>query len=642
MSPLRGSGARIFPLPTLPLPFTNSRSRRVQQRYARTRTATIVANRCVSALNSLHVSFAHSSSAFSSSSFASDNLYSGTRQRLLDNIFNLSNDFVRRQAASAPSDDDGVYPPSQFHYHQGSFTPIVPLEADLISLPSDAGTASLLDLLPPHLSAIYNDPQQLLLPTPRPGRQPTPASMGINPLQYIKLIKRMLAVGMISFTHHPKVVNGIFATPKPDGGQRLIINARPCNHLFSDPPPVALPTPDVTAKIVVPPNSKLYIAKVDIDNFYHRLLLPEWMWPYFALPPVSSAAIGLAGPDTLVYPCCRTLPMGWSHSVYVAQAAHEYFLVDKVGLDAKSLLTAGSDSKLDRTRLQLYIDDTVFFGLDRDDVAALQSRYMNALTAVGLPPKLSKVVLPTCEPVECLGLEVDGVKLTIGLSASKLRDLIDLTRLFLMEGECSGAQLSHLVGKWTWAAMACRPSLAVFSAVYTFINRAQFRIFTLWPSVRRELITIMNLAPLLRSSLTDLWCSRVVAVDASTTGMGVVSTPFVSNQPDDYLHPSTRWSVIVSSQWRDNNEHINSLELRAAATAVKWSLSYPSCSPGRKLLLFSDSQVAIGSLSKGRSSSPLLLRRLRAISASLLASGLRLLLYWIPSELNPADEPSRF
>lgn len=120
-----------------------------------------------------------------------------------------------------------------------------------------------------------------------------------------------------------------------------------------------------------------------------------------------------------------------------------------------------------------------------------------------------------------------------------------------------------------------------------------------------------------------------------------VSTPFISSQPDDYLHPSTRWGIIAASRWRDNNEHINSLELRAAATAVRWSLSYPS-SLGRKLFLFSDSQVAIGSLSKGRSSSPLLLRRLRAISASLLASGLRLLLYWIPSELNPADEPSRF
>ena len=81
-------------------------------------------------------------------------------------------------------------------------------------------------------------------------------------------------------------------------------------------------------------------------------------------------------------------------------------------------------------------------------------------------------------------------------------------------------------------------------------------------------------------------------------------------------------------------------ELRAVSTAVRWSLSFPS-SLGRKLLLFSDSLVAIGAFRKGRSSSPLLLRRLRAILSWLLASGLRLLFYWTPSEINPADEPSR-
>lgn len=635
MRPVWGSGARIFPLPTLSLPFTNSRSRRVQQRYARTRTATLVANQCIHSLNVL-------SSSFSSSPFYDlpPNLYSRTRIRLLDNIYNLSYDFVRRRALAAPSDEGVFELPSQFEYNGGSFTPVVPLQADLISLPSAAGTASLQDLLPPHISAIYNNPQQLLLPTPRAGPIPR-VCMNVNPGEYVKLIRRMLSVGMISFTHHPKVVNGVFATPKPDGGQRLIINARPCNHLFIDPPPVALPTPDITARLSVPQHSKLFVAKVDIDNFYHRLRIPEWMWPYFALPPVSSAAVGLPGPDTLVFPCCRTLPMGWSHSVYLAQAAHEYFVVSRVGLDPSSLLTATSDSNLDRTRLQLYIDDAIFLGLVKDDVAAVQSRYTDALMAAGLPPKLSKLVPPTCEPVECLGMEVDGVKLTIGLSISKLCNLIALTHAFLWQGECTGAQLSHLVGKWTWAAMACRPALSVFSSVYIFINRAGWNRFTLWPSVRRELVTMMNLAPLLRSSLADAYCPRVVAVDASTTGMGVVSTPFISNHVEDYLQPSTRWSVIAASRWKDPSEHINSLELRAAATAVRWTLSFPSSTPGRKLFLFSDSLVAIGSLSKGRSSSPLLLRRLRAISACLLASGLRLLLYWLPSELNPADEPSR-
>ena len=631
MSPFRGSGVPVFPLPAFPLRFTTSHSRRVQQRYSRGLSATLLANRCISALNRLNVSFSSLPSIPSL-------ITTRTSQRFLDNIFNLSCRFVSRQATSASSDQSVLFN-SPFEYSGGSFTPVVPLQADKVSLPSAAGTVPLLELLPPALSAMYNNPQQLLLSSPRPGRAPS-ARMDVAPSEYVKLIRRMIPLAMLSFTTEPKVVNGIFATPKAGGLQRLIINARPTNRLFIDPPPVTLPTPDVTARLSVPPGSKLYVGKVDIDNFYHRLLLPEWMWPYFALPPVSSLSIGLPGPDRIVYPCCRTLPMGWSHSVFVAQAAHEHLLTTKAGFTPSDFLTSFSDPYLDRTRLQVYIDDALFFGLDRARVTACQDRYMACLTDVHLPAKPSKVVRPTCAPVECIGLEVDGVNLTIGLSVPKLCDLINLTRSFLAHGQCSGAELSHLVGKWTWAAMACRSSLSVFSAVYNFINKAGFSTFSLWPSVCRELSTMIDLAPLLHSSLVDEWCPRAVAVDASTTGLGVVSTPLVSDHLDDYCDPDVSWSIIASSRWKYGSEHINSLELRAVSTAVKWSLSFPS-SLGRKLLLFSDSLVAIGALRKGRSSSPLLLRRMRAISSWLLASGLRLLLYWIPSELNPADEPSR-
>jgi hypothetical protein len=601
----------------------------VQQRHARTRSATLLANRCISALNKLSVSF-------SSSPSFSDLIQSRTSHRLLDRIYNLSSFLVSRQAQAAPR-DQAVSVDTDFVYVNSSFTPTVPLRADLVSLPSAAATVSLLDILPPHLVPLYSSPQQLLLSSPRPGRTP-PLRMDVDPHEYIKLIQRMMPLNMLSFTTEPKVVNGIFATPKPDGMQRLIFNGTRGNRVFIDPPYVSLPTPDITARLSVPSGSKLFTAKTDIDNFYHRLVLPEWMWPYFALPPVSSAAIGLPGPDHLVYPCCRTLPMGWSHSVFVAQSAHEHLLLTRGGFEPSDFLTSSSDSKIDRVRVQIYIDDVNFFGTDCARVGAVQQRYIMTMSAAQLPPKASKTVLPTCQPTESLGLQVDGVALTIGLSPSKLWQLVALTRSLLALGHCTGAYLSHVIGKWTWALMVCRPALSVLSAVYTFIQKSWFSDYALWPSVRRELSTLADLAPLFQCSLQDDWFPRAVAVDASTTGLGVVTTPLVSPDFDDYRESS--WSVIASSRWKFGAEHINSLELRAFSTAVRWSLSFPY-SLGQKLLVFSDSQVAIGALRKGRSSSPLLLRRLRATSAWLLASGLRLLIYWTPSEDNPADEPSR-
>jgi hypothetical protein len=102
---------------------------------------------------------------------------------------------------------------------------------------------------------------------------------------------------------------------------------------------------------------------------------------------------------------------------------------------------------------------------------------------------------------------------------------------------------------------------------------------------------------------------------------------------------AARWSTIVSSAWHAA-EHINALELRAVLLSLHWLLSYPSAHSSRVYLLV-DSTVALFALWKGRSSSPRLLVILRKISALLLASGTSLLPGWLPSAVNPADEPSR-
>jgi hypothetical protein len=179
----------------------------------------------------------------------------------------------------------------------------------------------------------------------------------------------MKDLGMVDFTTKPAVVNGVFGVPKGDDAIRLIIDARPANLVFIDPPKVDLPTPDLVARLAVPPGETLYVAKVDLDNFYHRLLLPEWMRPYFALPAIRASDVGLVeefGGDVEMFPCCKTLPMGWSHSVFVAQRSHEYFLDTSTGLRPQDRITLSNDFAVDRDRHQVYIDDVNLFGLNKD------------------------------------------------------------------------------------------------------------------------------------------------------------------------------------------------------------------------------------------------------------------------------------
>jgi hypothetical protein len=331
--------------------------------------------------------------------------------------------------------------------------------------------------------------------------------------------------------------------------------------------------------------------------------------------------------------------------VYIAQAAHEHLLNTRTRLSPIDRITSDNDFRLDRIRHQVYIDDLNLFGHDPKELSLLQHEYIEAAASVGLPVKPSKVVHPTADGVECLGLVVNGTTHELGLSVSKLVQLCNDTLGLIKTGYCTGRVLSQIVGKWTWAALANRPLLSVLSAVYRFIECANYRTFTLWNSVKRELLLLIDLAPLFFTTLKHQWFDRLIVTDACETGQGVVATK-VSTQhhsPFDSLPAQQpqqhNWSTIVSSPWK-RTEHINSLEIRAVSTAIKWVLSFAH-SIGSRVAILSDSLVTVYSIKKGRSSSPLLLPRLRQIASMLLSAGLRLFLQWIPTELNPADAPSR-
>jgi len=238
-------------------------------------------------------------------------------------------------------------------------------------------------------------------------------------------------------------------------------------------------------------------------------------------------------------------------------------------------ISRSTDLRVDRTRHQVYVDDLACLATTLQPYAT-QDRYIDVAERNGFVVKRSKVVRPSCVGVDVVGLKVDGRKHTIGLSAEKLERLCQYTRGLLAAGECTGLDLAHIVGRWTWASLARRPALSAFSAVYRFIQCAGTRVFTLWPTVRRELEMVMGLAPLLYASTSAAWVDRVVATDASETGMGVVAAAapralvsaaevqgsafggpsgvaaLAAGSADDLRRFTSEasWSTIVSSQWR--------------------------------------------------------------------------------------------
>ena len=102
------------------------------------------------------------------------------------------------------------------------------------------------------------------------------------------------------------------------------------------------------------------------------------------------------------------------------------------------------------------------------------------------------------------------------------------------------------------------------------------------------------------------------------------------------LVKTAEWEVSAAWKWTGSS-HINVLELASALQAVK---RIAARGGGRAILLL-DSNVALQTIAKGRSSARSLTNLLRKICSLCLAFGISLSVHFCPTRLNVADDPSR-
>jgi hypothetical protein len=601
-------------------------------------------------------------------------------------------------------------PSHAFHKHASSpytalaATPVVPLRASRVSLPEQLSHIPFSSVLPVSVSRAYSCPEQLpsllrdplellVLDAMQPLRAPRVAG---SRAEYVRLIGRLLPLRMVGTTATPRAVNGVFCVAKDAARDRLIIDAQPANRLFADAPHVQLPNAAHLAHLRVAGSGPVLAAKSDLSDYYHHIALPAHLQSFFSLPALSAAewhSLGVQPPASgePLFPMCTTLPMGFSHAVYIAQTVHEHVLYSAGVLDPANSLLRLSAAPLagSQVRHGIYIDDYFQLSHDRSASEAQLDRVLGAYAAKGFVVRSSKVVRPTAEPLGVLGFEIRGADATIGVSTSSSLQLAQRTLQVLHAPCVNGRALARLLGCWAWAQLLRRPSFSVLQQAYRYARLAGTRPFTLWPTVRRELQALLGLLPLLRACWRTPLFRRILATDASEHAAGVVYAPAEGNlvravaqlcasKGDGWLAAClrasslstleveekreeavasvlcssrasfaasyaavtrARWRELASHPWR-TPEHINALELRAILLALHWALSYRRACATRILLLV-DSLVAHGVLWKGRCHSPALLLIARKIGALLLASGIQLCPGWIPSECNPADAPSR-
>lgn len=706
----------VFPLPLVVFPFTtHSSSRRCQQRARRGSILVSIVNSVIQSLNYL-------SSKYISNSQHQHNFYtpSTQQQRVIHQLFTqcktyvnscrrddspsssmcdhdtiqyLSNRFIascestfmntKQDTTSSFSQlhhyflhnktDDIIAPtytiPQQFQYSSSKSTTAVPLIADKVALPTELKSVCMLSLLPSHIRSNYV-PQSptLFQASPESVSRRRPRAFA-SYKEYVKLLNRMKSVGMVNFTTNPRVINGCFGVPKSDGEIRLVIDAQPANDIFAPSPHIDLPNPSHIANIDTQHHHhEFYVSKCDLSNFYHHIALPAFMQPYFALPPVRKRDIGqLDDADGFIYPMCTTMPMGWSHAVYVAQHIHLNVLYSSRVIQPDDNILFARSLSLTRPLHFVYIDDFSCISPSLQHANVIHDNVIRAYRDAGFIVKDSKVTRPTSDPVEVLGVLIDGMNHSLSVRPSKLSALQRSTSFLLQLGACSGTTMSKYIGSWIWPCLIRRPSLSIFKQVYRFIAVAGHRTYRLWPSVVRELCLVSSLAPLLSVSLCIRDFQRIIATDACETGGGLVSVPFshefmnvhapvlsaidphmrnelTAHDEDLHSRVSTAvhnypWRTIAAYKWQYTS-HINLLEMNALIVGIRWATTYPNALNSRVHTLVDSSTVLFASR-KGRSSS-ILSSSLQRLAAHLFAFNVVLKTYWIQSHCNPADYPSRF
>ena len=236
----------------------------------------------------------------------------------------------------------------------------------------------------------------------------------------------------------------------------------------------------------------------------------------------------------------------------------------------------------------------------------------------------------------------------------------------------SSRSLGSITGRWVWSCLIARPSLSVLQTVYAYIELDTPEVRTLSQESVAELQTLVNLSPLLSANLFAPLGDLIMATDASLTG-GVCVAEI---SPMDYrelysrrirkgwwsaaplgdedgnrqvldYHQTTadivakaEWRTVVAYNFKFEESRIVILEAQALLTGLRWLVSNPAHF-GRRIIFFLDSQSLLGAVVKGRSSSRRLNRLCRKMAAFFLVTQIKSAYIWIPSEFNPADEPSR-
>ncbi len=390
----------------------------------------------------------------------------------------------------------------------------------------------------------------------------------------------------------------------------------------------------------------------------------------------------------------RTLAMGDSMAVELAQTAHLGILVQLGMLDETNLLAMGLPPPRESFFGGVVIDDLILFekiarsSLGNGDQLESSEKMSAALARykeLGLIPHEGKTFCGSVQS-EFWGASLDGEKGLVRANLKRVIPVVYATLGILRLGVCTVSLLEILVGCWTSIFLFKRRLLSVLNVCYEALQRQVDRrsVIRLSQALKEELLLVVALAPLAATFLAARDSSYLYESDASTWGVAVCRArlpqwlrseihrhrlrkqvwskllspsrsllrikgllPPVEELPGDQTLASHPLHIELGTclQFEEVEKraavrqvHINVLELRGLVRSERRAAMEHF--PSRSFSL-SDSQVALGAWLKGRSASLALNQELQQSLPIHLGCGMSSNSGYIPSEVNVSDDPTR-
>ena len=315
--------------------------------------------------------------------------------------------------------------------------------------PEHGGIVDLVDVLPPELVKVVQEPEKLILSEPQ-GMAPKPKVLckdGERPGLVKALLDRGIArlVNRAPVSQGVRMANGAFGVPKPDkftdSGDpvlRFIMDLRATNFFMEQ---IQGDTRTLTEaasfqRIVIQDNEELLVSGEDLTAAFYLFRLPP-VWAEYMVLEKEICLRDIGGDsDEKRLVGITVLPMGWSSAVGLMQAVHRQIALRAVSLGGAGLSDLAEISKdavfpslEDEPGWSIYLDDTTIIEkVDRavsEEMPEEQARLRRAYEWWGIPTNAGKAMTRVKE-ADRLGALLDGDRGVLRVRTQRALDLIGL------------------------------------------------------------------------------------------------------------------------------------------------------------------------------------------------------------------------